>query len=55
VCLLLSTIFPLSEKSAVNQKGDFNVGNVTVYEEMANDGMMDVDGQEEEKGIPINY
>jgi THO complex subunit 1 len=49
ILCLLSTCFPLSERSAVNQKGEFN-NNVTAYQEMAVDDM-DVDGQEEDKGM----
>jgi THO complex subunit 1 len=50
ILCLLSTCYPVSERSAVNQKGDFNVGNVTVYQEMAIGDDMDVDGQEDDKG-----
>jgi hypothetical protein len=50
ILCLLSTCYPVSERSTVNQKGDFNVGIVTVYQEMAIGDDMDVDGQEDDKG-----
>jgi THO complex subunit 1 len=39
ILVYLANVFPLSERSGVNLRGDFNVDNVTFYEE---DGM-DVD------------
>lgn len=45
ILIFLSRAFPLSERSGLNQKGEFNVENVTVYE-----GMQEDDDEDEEMG-----
>ena len=43
----LASVFPSSERSGVNLRGDFNVENTTVFEDLEN--AMDVDDTKEEK------
>lgn len=38
VVMLLATLYPLSERSALNVKGNFNPANVTEFEEIDGDG-----------------
>lgn len=53
ILIFLSKSFPIGEKSGVNLRGDFNVQNVTVYDETPQQSVpvqdMEVDEKEEEK------
>lgn len=53
ILIFLSKSFPIGEKSGVNLRGDFNVQNVTVYDETPQQLIptqeMEVDEKEEEK------
>lgn len=53
ILIFLSKSFPIGEKSGVNLRGDFNVQNVTVYDETPQEPVlvqeMEVDQKEEEK------
>ncbi|KAI8814283.1 THO complex, subunit THOC1 [Cladochytrium replicatum] len=46
ILIFLANVFPLSERSGVNLRGDFNVDNVTFFDTVDDTDPMDVDGAE---------
>lgn len=46
ILMLLTNVFPLSERSGVNLKGDFNVENGTFFDESVGNEMQ-IDGMDE--------
>jgi len=55
VLVFLATAFPLSERSAVNNKGTYNTGNMTEFTEMeVEEGQEDVPEPKESEGLKID-
>ena len=46
ILIFLSKSFPISERSAVNLRGDFNLENVTIFDDIPNQTPQDVDSME---------
>ncbi|KAI9209228.1 THO complex, subunit THOC1 [Polychytrium aggregatum] len=55
ILIFLANVFPLTERSGVNLKGDFNVENLTHFEDLTSSGLsMDVDSDEAEQDKKID-
>lgn len=54
ILIFLSSVFPLCDRSGVNQKGDFNIDNQTEFQSQIDDpSAMDIEGEEERKNDSI--
>ena len=48
ILIFLSSVFPLCDRSGVNQKGDFNVDNQTEFQaQIIDSSAMEIEGEEE--------